>query len=256
MPAARRITISLLLALGLLAIAIPRSPGQNPNNPKGIDVSWYQGTINWTSVKNAGISFAIIRAGHGDVANASAGLNSIGVDVNFATNWPAAKAASIVRGAYWFVVPSASPSLAAHATALATKFVNTVQPEKGDIQLAIDFEQNSNSLSKTDMQTWMQACVNQIQAMTHRPPLIYCGQSFWNSNMPSGASNMGCPLWVANWFVSSPALPSAWTTYAFWQYNDNGTVTGITGNVDSDTFNGGAAAMTTYTYPRDPLNRR
>src|SRR5438270_1255441 len=96
---ARRIFLGLTLVLGMLAVAIPRAPGQNPNNPKGIDVSYYQGTINWTSVKNSGITFAIIRAGHGDTSGT--GLTSTGTDVNFATNWAGAKAAGIIRGAYW-----------------------------------------------------------------------------------------------------------------------------------------------------------
>ena len=244
---ARRTILGTVLALSVLAVAIPGAPAQNPSNPKGIDVSVYQGTINWTSVKNAGISYAIIRAGHG---------GTTGVDTTFATNWAGAKAAGLVRGAYWYVVPSASPSLSANAVSVATAFVNTVKPQKGDLQLAIDFEDNSNSLSKTDMQTWMQACVNQIKTMTHRPPMIYCSPSFWNSAMPTGASNMGCPLWIAHWFVSSPTVPSSWSTYAFWQYNDNGSVSGISGNVDSDTFNGGMATMLTYTYSRDPLDRR
>src|SRR5262245_48557955 len=122
MSTARRIMLGLTLTFGMVAIAIPRPPGQTPNNPKGLDVSYWQGNINWTSVKNAGISFVIIRAGHGDSANT--GLTATGVDVNFAANWAGAKNVGLVRGAYWFVVPSASPSLTAHATALATKFAN------------------------------------------------------------------------------------------------------------------------------------
>jgi GH25 family lysozyme M1 (1,4-beta-N-acetylmuramidase) len=255
MSSPRRIVLGVTLVLGCLAVAIPDVPGQNPANPKGIDVSYWQGAINWTSVKNAGITFAIIRAGHGDSANT--GLTATGVDVNFATNWAGAKAAGVVRGAYWFVVPSASPSLSANAISLATKFVNTVQPKEGDLQLAIDLENNSNSLTKADMQTWMQACVNQIKAMTHRAPMIYCGQSFWGANMPSTATNMGCPLWVANWNVTSPAIPAAWasTGYAFWQYSSTGNVGGLN-PVDQDTFNGSASQMQTYIYPRDPLSRR
>jgi GH25 family lysozyme M1 (1,4-beta-N-acetylmuramidase) len=249
-----RALTTLAFAAAMLAVASPQSSGQNPNNPKGIDVSYYQGSVNWTSVKNSGITFTIIRAGHGDTSGT--GLTSTGVDVNFATNWAGAKAAGVIRGAYWLPVPSASPSLVGHATALATKFVNTVQPQKGDIQLTIDFEVNTNSLTPANMQTWMQACVSQIKTMTNRNPMIYCSQSFWNSNMPTTATNMGCPLWVANWFVTSPKLPNAWTTYAFWQYNDNGTCPGISGAVDSDTCNGSLSFLQSYTYPRDPMAPR
>jgi GH25 family lysozyme M1 (1,4-beta-N-acetylmuramidase) len=251
----RRAAVVIALSLALLAVAISRSPGQNPNNPKGIDVSYWQGGINWTSVKNSGITFAIIRAGHGDSAVDSS-VNATGTDKNFTTNWPAAKGAGLVRGAYWYIMPSASPSVTENATALAAKFVNTVQPKEGDLQLTIDFENNANSLTTAQMQTWMQTCVNQIKATTHRPPMIYCSQSFWNTNMPAGAGNMGCPLWVANWGVTSPKLPNAWTTYAFWQYTSSGTTPGISGNVDQDTVNGDSSFMMQYAYPRDPINRR
>src|SRR5205085_451741 len=147
-------------------------------------------------------------------------------------------------GAYWFVIPSASPSLSAHAVSLATRFVNTVQPKQGDLQLAIDFESNANSLTKTDMQTWMQACVAQINTLTHRTPMIYCSPSFWSANMPSTATNMGCPLWIANWNVTSPTIPTAWQSsgYAFWQYSSTGNVGGLN-PVDQDTCNGNTAFL-------------
>lgn len=67
---------------------------------------------------------------------------------------------------------------------------------------------------------------------------------------------MNCGLWVANWGVSSPSLPRAWTSYAFWQYADNGTVPGVVGNCDLDTFNGSMTTLLKFTYPRDPLDRR
>jgi GH25 family lysozyme M1 (1,4-beta-N-acetylmuramidase) len=241
----RRTILGIPLTLAVLAVAISGSPGQNPANPKGLDVSVYQGAINWTNVKNAGISFVIIRAGHG---------GTTGVDTNFATNWAGAKSVGLVRGAYWYVVPSASPSLSANAASVATAFVNTVKPRKGDLQLAIDFEDNGG-LSKADTQTWLQACVTQVRTLTHRPPLIYCSPGLWNQYMPSNATSMGCPLWVANWGVSSPTLPTAWTTYAFWQYSDTGNVGGLN-PVDQDTCNGNTAFMVQYTYPRDPLDRR
>src|SRR3954466_14515605 len=66
---------------------------------KGIDVSVYQGTINWTAVKNDGVKYAVIRV--------SDGLNSI--DSKFAANWSGAKTAGIKRGAYQFFRPSQDP---------------------------------------------------------------------------------------------------------------------------------------------------
>jgi GH25 family lysozyme M1 (1,4-beta-N-acetylmuramidase) len=245
MPKPRRILFAITTAIGALALAIPRVPGQAPGSVNGLDVSVYQGTINWTSVKNAGISFVIIRAGHGPTT---------GVDTNFAANWAGAKSVGLVRGAYWYVSPSASPSLTANAQAVATTFVNTVQPKAGDLRLTLDLEDTSTGLTTTQIQTWMQACVTQIQSMTHLTPIIYCSPGLWPQLMPASATNMGCPLWVAHWTTaSSPTLPSAWTTYAFWQYSDNGNVGGLN-PVDQDRSNGNN--VQTYVYPRDPLQRR
>src|SRR5581483_7236413 len=92
MSLSRRIALGLTLALGGAAVVVPGVSGQNPNNPKGIDVSHYQGTINWTSVKNSGVSFAFIKATEGLTIK----------DQDFDANWAGAKAVGIVRGAYHF----------------------------------------------------------------------------------------------------------------------------------------------------------
>ncbi|HEX4589452.1 MAG TPA: GH25 family lysozyme, partial [Gemmataceae bacterium] len=82
MKSPRRMIVGLLVALGLMAVALPGTQAQNPSNPKGIDVSDFQGSINWTSVKNSGISFAFIKATEGTTFTAS----------TFATNWANSKA--------------------------------------------------------------------------------------------------------------------------------------------------------------------
>jgi GH25 family lysozyme M1 (1,4-beta-N-acetylmuramidase) len=243
---ARTIALGSALALGTLAVSVPGLPGQNPNNPKGIDVYNGDGTINWASVKASGVSFAFIKATEG-----------IGFqDANYPTNRTQAKAQGITVGAYHFARPGNSPSATARGVAEADYFINYAKPQKGEFQLVMDFEDNSNALSQADMWAWFQAFCGEVKAKTHELPIIYCGQSFWNTNMPTTATNLGCPLWVANWGVSSPHLPRAWTTYSFWQYSSTGTTPGVSGNCDLDTYNGSSSAMSGFTYPRDPLNRR
>jgi GH25 family lysozyme M1 (1,4-beta-N-acetylmuramidase) len=245
MASGRRIVLGMAALCGMVAVSAVS--GQNPNNPKGLDVSMWQGNINWTSVKNAGINFVIIRAGHGGVT---------GKDTKFDQNWAGAKSAGLVRGAYWYVVPSASPSLAADAQAVATTFVNTVKPMEGDLQLCIDLEDNGG-LSRANLWTWLQACCGQVQSMTHRPGIIYCSPSFWSGNLPSTATNLNCGLWIAHWGVSSPTIPAPWasTGYAFWQYSSTGNVAGLN-PVDQDTYNGNMSSLMNFTFPRDPLNRK
>ena len=100
MRSPRRIILGVVLALGGLAGIIPRVPAQNPNNPKGIDVYGGSGTINWTSVKNSGVSFAFLKATEG-----------IGFqDSSYNTNRTQAKAQGIVIGAYHFAGPRLRPA--------------------------------------------------------------------------------------------------------------------------------------------------
>jgi GH25 family lysozyme M1 (1,4-beta-N-acetylmuramidase) len=247
MTSSRRLVLGVA-ALSAVVVAVTGVSGQNPNNPKGLDVSMWQGTINWTNVKSAGIDFVIIRAGHGDMT---------GKDTKFDANWPAAKAAGLVRGAYWYVVPSASPTLAANAQKIATVFVETVQPKRDDLQLCIDLEDNGG-LSRADLWTWLQACTAKVKALTGRPAIIYCSPGFWSGNLPTtGTNNMNCGLWVAHWGAVSPTIPGPWasTGYAFWQYSSTGNVAGLN-PVDQDTYNGSMSSLMNFTYPRDPLNRK
>jgi GH25 family lysozyme M1 (1,4-beta-N-acetylmuramidase) len=243
----RPVIVVVALALGGLAVTIPSLPGQNPNNPKGIDVYNGTGTINWTSVKNSGVSFAFLKATEGLTFQ----------DSFYSTNRTNAKAQGIVIGAYHFARPSTSPSPAASGKAQADYFINYAKPAKGEIQCVCDFEV-TGSLNATDLAAWLTGFVGEVQAVTHTPAIIYCSPGFWSSSMPSNWTNPNCGLWVANWGVSSPSIPAPWasTGYAFWQYSSTGSVPGVTGNCDLDTFNGSSSLLLKFTYPRDPLNRR
>jgi GH25 family lysozyme M1 (1,4-beta-N-acetylmuramidase) len=234
------------ILLAVFAILIPDLPAQNPNNPKGIDVYNGTGTINWTSVKNSGISFAFIKATEG-----------IGFqDGLYPTNRTQAKAQGIVIGAYHFARPSTSPSAAARGVAEANYFLNYAQPAKGEFQAVCDFEV-TGGLNPTDLAAWLTAFCQQVKTVTNRPAIIYTYPSFW-SNMPSSWTNMNCALWIANYGVTSPSIPSPWASsgYAFWQYSSTGSVPGISGNCDLDTCNGPMSTLLKFTYPRDPMAGR
>ncbi|HEY1377581.1 MAG TPA: GH25 family lysozyme [Gemmataceae bacterium] len=250
MSSSRRIVFGTL-ALGGLAALVTAAAGQNPNNPKGIDVSNIgQGNISlasWQQIKNSGISFAVCKATEGTTFK----------DPSFDANWANMKAVGIVRGAYHFARPGTSPSIATNAVNQANFFVKTVLPKQGDLQMALDLEA-TGGLTQAQLWTWVQAFCGQVQSLTHRPGLIYCSPSFWSSNLPGNATNLNCGLWIANWGVSSPTIPAPWasTGYAFWQYADNGTVPGISGAVDLDTFNGSMTTLLKFTFPREPLQRK
>jgi lysozyme len=192
----------------------------------GVDVSVYQGSINWGAVKAAGKDFAICRISDGTGTN----------DTTFAANWAGIKNAGMVRGAYQFFEPGEDP------TAQANLVISKVGVlGNGDLPVVADVEVSGGQSAATlnaHLQTWL----NAVEAGTGKRPMIYTSPGLWSSL--SGSSGFGgYPLWVANWGVTCPSLPTGWSSFKFWQYSDAGSVSGIPATVDLDEFNGNLAAL-------------
>ncbi|MDB4967634.1 MAG: Integrin-like repeat domain fused to lysozyme, glycosyl hydrolase [Myxococcales bacterium] len=191
---------------------------------EGVDVSTYQGSVNWPAVKASGRAFAITRVGDG-----------LGGDNTFDTNWKGIKAAGMVRGAYQFFRPGKDPI--AQADILLAK-IGT--PQDGDLPPTLDAEVTdgqSNATIAANMKAWLE----HVKAKSGRTPMIYTSPGFWSS---IGSPNFGgYVLWVAHWQAQCPTIPGGWSTFATWQYSDSGTVSGISGAVDLDHFNGDQAAL-------------
>ena len=203
---------------------------------KGIDVSHYDGTIDWAKVKASGIDFAFIKATQ----------NTTFVDPQFATNWKDAGAAGVIRGAYHFFQPEID------AVAQADFFVATAGvPAHGDLPLALDLEVTDMVAGATvaaDARTFL----SRVQEKTGRVPVVYTSASFWMTmGSPAATGFADVALWDANWTTNCPTIPPAWTTWTFWQNSSTGTVPGISGsgNVDLDQFNGSLAALQDYVAP-------
>ena len=191
---------------------------------QGIDVSHYQGTVHWPTVAQAGYSFAF--------AKATDGLTY--TDPQFATNWPGMKAAGLLRGAYHFFEP------ADDAVAQAQFFLRTVQPTAGDLPPALDVETLGTSAAALwdGVEAWLQT----VAAATGVQPFLYLDPSFATQNgAPSTLATY--PLWLAQYGVDQPTVPSDWTAWTLWQHSESGTVPGITGAVDLDLFEGAAAGL-------------
>lgn len=196
---------------------------------QGVDVSVYQSTVNWTSVKAAGIDFAIARISDGSA-----------LDTQFATNWSGMKSAGLVRGAYQYFEPGQDPTTQANIVISAVGMLGS-----GDLPVTADMETTGGQSAATivaNLQTWMAA----VKAGTGKQPMIYTASGYWDGSV-GGSSAFGAdPLWVANWGVSCPGLPTGWSGWDFWQYSDTGTVNGISGNVDLDEFNGTLAQLQSF----------
>lgn len=189
---------------------------------KGVDVSYYQGNIDWTRVKGAGIQFAFIRVSDGDVFQ----------DPKFGRNWTNAKAAGVVRGAYQFFRPNQSVTEQAD---LMVEAVGSYEP--GDLPPVLDVEATggqSPSAIAAKVGQWSTRVQQKLGVM----PIIYTGKYFWRDQVGGSTKYEASPLWIAQYTNKCPDLPSPWTRWTFWQNSDRGTVPGIPGKVDTDQFNG------------------
>jgi lysozyme len=195
----------------------------------GVDVSIYQGTVNWTSVKAAGIDFAIARISDGSA-----------LDTQFATNWGGMKSAGIVRGAYQYFEPGQDPTTQANIVISAVGMLGT-----GDLPVTADMETTGGQSAATivaNLQTWM----NAVKAGTGKQPMVYTASGYWDGSVGGSSAFGSDPLWVANWGPPCPSMPTGWSSWDFWQYSDTGTVNGISGNVDLDEFNGSLAQLQSF----------
>ncbi|MCC6557624.1 MAG: hypothetical protein IT372_32120 [Polyangiaceae bacterium] len=188
---------------------------------EGIDVSFWQGDIDWQAVKGTGVAFAIARASYG-----------VSKDTYFDANWAGIKSVGLVRGAYQYFLADQDP------IAQADVILDAMGPlGPGDLPPVIDVESTegqSAAVIAGKVGQWLA----HVEAAIGRKPIIYTGKYFWQDHVASDAFN-GYPLWIPNYSLSCPDLPNGyWTDWVMFQYSSTGSYDGISGNVDQDQFNG------------------
>lgn len=197
---------------------------------KGIDVSKWQGTIDWPRVKADGVHYAFVRLSDG--ANTR--------DSKFAANWAGAKAAGVIRGAYQFFRPAQSVTAQADMMIAA---IGSYQP--GDLPPVIDVE-DDGGLAPAALAARVRQWVDRVSGALGVTPIVYTGKFFWRDEVGGPASFAGNPLWLAQYTSLCPDLPPPWSRWTFWQYTDSGAVAGISGAVDINRFNGSVAQLLAF----------
>jgi GH25 family lysozyme M1 (1,4-beta-N-acetylmuramidase) len=197
----------------------------------GIDVSHWQGTIDWPSVASSGVRFVFMKASESQTY----------VDATYETNRAGAEAAGLDVGAYHFAQPDTTKK---DAKKEADHFVDTAQPAKGELLPVLDLERN-NGLDAATMRDWVSNWLSEVTDRVGVKPIIYTSAGFWQSYMDDTtqfADEGYKTLWIAHWTTgNTPNVPAdnwggnGWT---FWQWSDCGSVPGISGCVDLDYFNG------------------
>ena len=195
----------------------------------GIDVSYYQGDIDWAAVRASGVDFAWVRVSHALQFE----------DPKFEANLAGARAAGIHTGVYQYFEPMQDP--VAQADLLLTK-LGPLQP--GDMPPMIDVE-SQDFVDPGPYADAVRAWLDHIEAETGVVPFIYTGYYYWNDHLGTGEF-ADHPLWIANYNPGCPLVPDAWATWTMHQYCDCGDVMGIDGNVDVNDFNGDLAELEGY----------
>lgn len=195
----------------------------------GIDVSHWQGEIDWERVAEAGTRFVFLKATDGHDF----------LDPTFTTNRAGARANGLLVGAYHFARPDPSRG---DAVEEARWFVSQANPEPGNLLPVLDLE-TSRGLDQQGVTLWARRWTAEVQRLTGVRPLVYTSPYGWASRTGDSRAlaREGSPLWVAHWGVETPLLPAGnWdgNGWRVWQYTSDGHVPGIAGRVDRDVVPG------------------
>ncbi|HKN27472.1 MAG TPA: GH25 family lysozyme [Roseiarcus sp.] len=246
------------LALALTALQLSGCGGGHPldvvsqnfseNYPRprdypvhGIDVSKFQGDIDWSKVADSGVKFAWIKASEG-------GDNA---DARFQANWTGAKEAGIPHGAYHFVYWCRPPMEE------MANFEQNAPVEDDALPPVLDVEATPTSktchrhLTQDGAIADMQVMLNEMERHYGKRPIIYTTVDFYEAILSDGGF-MDYPIWVRS-TKYHPAVRYGSRAWRLWQYQSDAWVPGIGAKVDRDAFYGSKEQWDAFL--RDPKVR-
>lgn len=184
---------------------------------KGIDVSRYQGEIDWKKVKASGVQFAMLRAGYGRFDAQK--------DAQFERNYKEAKAAGIPVGAYLYSYAKSVED----ARSEAKVFLQWVKGKQFAYPLAFDVEEAEQAQKgKQFVSDLIRAFCETVEQAGYYV-CIYANK-YWLDNYIDADCKKRYDVWVAQWAKTNTYNGA----YGIWQYTSDGAVSGISGRVDLD----------------------
>ena len=194
----------------------------------GIDVSSYQGRIDWPEVARHRVRFAFIKASEGATLR----------DRRFARNWKQARAAGVLCGAYHYFQPSKNGKIQADL------FARTVPLAAGDLPPVLDVEAvnfHDVAVMRREVSRWLRL----VEAHYGVRPILYSNYSFYRRHLAGHFDSY--PLWLAHYEVAKPTMPR--DKWIIWQHSDEAYVPGIRGVVDFNVFQGNFQALLALRVP-------
>ena len=213
------ITMMIFMNLTITEAVSPISPASY----EGLDVSNWQGNIDYAQVKAAGIDVVYIKASEGTTYK----------DPYFERNYANAKANGLKVGFYHFVTATNVQS----ARNQAQFFASVISGKSPDCKLAMDFEQFRGGISVSEINEISKAFLETVQQLTRKEVVIYSNLNDAQTVFSRELANQ-YPLWVAYWGSESGLLNSSshWQNWEGWQYTSRGIVAGVNGYVDRNRF--------------------
>lgn len=215
--------LSLILAFSFAvgAAALPAEADSTGTPIRGIDVSTFNKTIDWTQVKNAGVQFAMIRDGYGGTP----GMWDSQKDAFFEKNYSGATAAGIKVGVYHYSYATTAQMAANEAD----ECLYILNGRHLDYPVAYDVEDKCQSgLSRETLGQIVETFCTKIAAAGYTP-IVYSYKNFFLGHLDS-TPVYSYDAWVAQYDASAPDF----SLYTMWQYTSSGSVPGISGSVDMD----------------------
>lgn len=190
----------------------------------GVDVSRWQGDIDWVKLRTQGANFAYIKATDGGDH----------LDPMFRKNWREAKAAGIKRGAYHFFY------WCRVASQQADWFIRNVPKEADALPPVIDVEWNGDSSCKrrpspAQVREKMQVFMDRLEQHYGKRPIIYTAPDFYDDNLKGAFTNY--PFWLRA-VAQHPSKVYPGRPWTFWQYSGSGLSQGVNEKIDLNVFHG------------------
>jgi lysozyme len=190
----------------------------------GVDVSRWQGEINWPKLRAQGANFVYIKATDGGDH----------LDPMFKKNWREAHAAGLKRGAYHFFYWCRT------GASQADWFIRNVPKVEGALPPVIDVEWNHLSNCKrrpprAEVLEKMQVFMDRLEAHYGQRPIIYTAPDFYADNLKGAFPNH--PFWLRA-VAQHPSKVYPGRDWVFWQYSGSGLSKGVKGKIDLNVFHG------------------
>lgn len=226
--------VAIIVTFSFGAKVLAFSPASTPTY-NGIDVSEWQGEIDYSSVANDGIEVVYIRSSEGTTY----------IDPYFKTNYQRAKANNLKVGFYHYMIARSVEE----AQQEATFFASVISGAEADCKLAMDFE-SFGELSVEQINEISFAFLRKTEELTGKEMVVYSNTNDAINIFSQELAN-NYPIWVAEYGVEEPINNGKWNTWVGFQYTDRGEINGINGYVDKDKFTKEIFLSDTTTIPNN-----